>query len=319
MVSHRIRFSCARGASNGLVGNTGAEPIWNSVADSGENPVYIDGLRCWRRYRFGGYVTMRDASGATTLGEFYARHIDGTWAPSLIQGANEALQNRSEPIRDRFSVTGRSPQVGRFRGAIIDWRPGAFDSDDTSSYKVAAVTSPLENRQLVDAALAYKLAANADFAVAILCPQAQREHHSKSSSESYWHRYKTWAWYGLGVAWFVEDRLEEEWTLPALPPAAHPDWMDDLSRELSRALNRTNIDSNQLNDDSRSAEKIVCPIFNAILVKLGFSKKPSNNHEMFGAHRASKQMVSGLDRVARPTRSHWKSRSPRTLKLHFAR
>ncbi|HOC94098.1 MAG TPA: hypothetical protein PKH33_17245 [bacterium] len=44
------------------------------IPDAGENPVFIDGHKCWRRYRFGGYVTMKDDYDCADISEFYTRH-----------------------------------------------------------------------------------------------------------------------------------------------------------------------------------------------------------------------------------------------------
>jgi len=63
----------------------GTEPEKNTDAiqlapDDGENPVYIQGAKCWRRYRFGGWITRRDAFDCNSIDEFLEKHRhEKTW------------------------------------------------------------------------------------------------------------------------------------------------------------------------------------------------------------------------------------------------
>jgi len=66
-------YVCRECASR-AVNSEGERPSHDSMSDSGDNPVFIDGIRCWRRYRYGGYVTMRDDDDCQGIGEFYKRH-----------------------------------------------------------------------------------------------------------------------------------------------------------------------------------------------------------------------------------------------------
>jgi len=53
----------------------GRRPAVDPTADTGENPVFVVGRRCWRRYRFGGWLTMADPDGVASLEAYYEKHM----------------------------------------------------------------------------------------------------------------------------------------------------------------------------------------------------------------------------------------------------
>ena len=52
---------------------SGAQPEHDGEFDGGSNPVFIDGKKCWRRYRFGGFVTMLDTADSPSFEAFFDR------------------------------------------------------------------------------------------------------------------------------------------------------------------------------------------------------------------------------------------------------
>lgn len=104
--------------------------------DTGTNPVYVAGEKCWRRYNFGGYVTRRDAFDCDTIDEFEEKHRNGTvW----IHAFNTPRPNGVAVSRERYESV--SAQVTNLENAIERIEP--FERSPLPSKDVSNVREPV--------------------------------------------------------------------------------------------------------------------------------------------------------------------------------
>ncbi|WP_135830778.1 macro domain-containing protein [Halorussus halobius] len=75
-------------------------------ARQGDNPVFIDGIRCFRRYKMGGWLSQRDALGCDDYDEFYDTHYDDSGPIHTFNQPDPPQEDRE--IRQLSEVQGSS-------------------------------------------------------------------------------------------------------------------------------------------------------------------------------------------------------------------
>jgi hypothetical protein len=58
-----------------VVENSEGKKVIQMAPDVGDNPVFIDGEKCWRLYEFGGFVTLWDPYDCDSFREFHQKQL----------------------------------------------------------------------------------------------------------------------------------------------------------------------------------------------------------------------------------------------------
>ncbi len=83
----------------------------------GVNPVLIDGVQCWRRYRFGGWITMADPDSCEHVGQF--RRIYSPPIPEK-EGEPEMTEVEMQETLEQFRRSLATPNAARLYGFESD-------------------------------------------------------------------------------------------------------------------------------------------------------------------------------------------------------